>query len=418
MPRHAVRLRPCVPRFQREHKTAVGITFALRVGAHGIGPAQLHLFRDVQIFGGQLPAGCCVELGRSAGALQPGQVEAQLAVRALGSGGGGVRHLGRGVPQVKVASRSRDAVGVDCRTGKAVAVVALKAQHEHLNHLLLADVGGVHLVVQAFAVKGQLHGQVGLARTQQRVAAVDAGDAGRSVGLQAGEFLAEPVVEVGIGHADFCALDLHLVCGAGVVQAFARGQQAQACHVAVARGVVQIERAADAPAAGVAVAVVVAINAAGNQGPGHHVKHQVRAAHRGARREGGPHLHACKVAQQQQAAFQWCNGDGVVGRRLDQALGDAVLEPCLVANRDRAVATFQHGERDQAILDVLRRQVGPSQEIALRMVVVGHAVGQAAHVGQCHCTLRLEAAGFEQRGLRERLGTGNAQCVDTHAGLV
>ncbi|MNY75189.1 hypothetical protein D3C86_2144030 [compost metagenome] len=54
------------------------------------------------------------------------------------------------------------------------------------------------------------------------------------MGLQPVEFLAQAVVQIGIGDADFRALDLHLVSGAGIVQPFARGHQAQAGDIAIA----------------------------------------------------------------------------------------------------------------------------------------------------------------------------------------
>ena len=88
----------------------------------------------------------------------------------------------------------------------------------------------------------------------------------------------------------------------------------------------------------------------------------------------------------------------------------------LLCEADLAVAALDHRDRHRAGADVLRRQIGLGQEIALRVVVSGDPGGERAQLGEGQPAARGEAAGGDQ-GLFGKQGLpGHVQHVHLDGG--
>ena len=141
------------------------------------------------------------------------------------------------------------------------------------------------------------------------------------------------------------------------------------------RRIVQVHRRAKAIFAGVAVATIVGINTARDTLTRNHVNDQIGRSDGRARRQRRGNFHAWNVRQQQQAAFQWRDGNRVAAVEPRQlALNQAVGQCALVANSHLAVLAFDHGNGDHTILDFLGWQVSLRYKIACVAITLGNLI--------------------------------------------
>ena len=233
----------------------------------------------------------------------------------------------------------------------------------------------------------------------------------------AGKFLAQAIIQRGVGDTQLGQSQLRLVRRAAVIQAVGRGEGAHGGDVAVAGQLIDAERGADPIAAGVAAALVVGVDAAVEAGAGREVDHQVGSAGGGAGRQGRTHRYARQVGQQQQAALERRGGDGLAVEAGEGVRRECVGNPALVAQRDLAVLADQQRDVHDAVLDVLRRQVGVGEEVAALVEVAGDFLGHGAQVGQGQFGAGLEAGHADQLGFGKQRRR-HAQLVDDDARAV
>ena len=134
---------------------------------------------------------------------------------------------------------------------------------------------------------------------------------------------------------------------------------------------------------GVAVAVVVDHEVAGDGLGGIDADLQVGAADGPARLQGGVDGQAGDVGQQQQGVVEPGLADGLAAVQRGQGVvQQPVVDAATVVELDLVVLRFQHFDAHDAGLDGLGRDVGPRQRIAVVVVIGGDAVGQFAQLRQ------------------------------------
>ena len=257
------------------------------------------------------------------------------------------------------------------------------------------------------------HVKIGIARADQRIAAVDARDLRRAVGLQGLEFLAQPVIQGGVGNPRRRLAEMRLVGRAAIIQPGARSHHAQARDVAQPERIVDVHRRPYAVLAGVAVAGVVGFDAPRHAPPLRHVDDQVGCAHRLTGSQGRFDVHAGNVGQQQQAVLERGDGDRVAAiQPFEQSVCQRIRKIGLVAQGDAAVAALDHGDRHGPVLDVLRGQVGLRHEIPIPAVMVRNLCGHAAQFGERQFAARAESGDRDQFGLGIQRLPGHMQRLD------
>src|SRR5690606_32658332 len=98
--------------------------------------------------------------------------------------------------------------------------------------------------------------------------------------------------------------ELQLVGGAGVIQAVKAAQYPQGGHIPETCQVVDMNGATQAVFAGVIVAAVVGVNAAGDPSARGDIHNQVRRPHRSTRYQGRFDIDTVQVREQQKPVFQ------------------------------------------------------------------------------------------------------------------
>ncbi|KAF1855028.1 hypothetical protein Lal_00008405, partial [Lupinus albus] len=372
-------------------------------GAHHLGPDPRRAFHVALGFGvAQLPGRHGVDLpamGRPQGTEAGAGETAVVVVRGPGvlvqahfavvDEGGELPGLGEGVAQLDVGQPALVAGGLALGVGAhaigaaqvkllgavqvAVGPLALElgVEAEAIAQALQAHQAGVELVEAATGAGGGVVGALGLGAIKSQAAlapaegeAVDAAaeqvvtavavegeghDAGVLVALlveQVDVVLQALVVELQLGEQAEVPRSHQWLDGVDAGDArIAVGAQAEA--VAEVERVVQVQGAAQA----------------------------VGGAGAGTRAQGGLHLHAGGVLQQQQAALQGLALHGITGLQRGQRRQRAATQAHRVVDADLAVAPFQHGDLHHPAVDLLGRQVGTRQGVALFAVTPGDAVG-------------------------------------------
>ena len=211
-------------------------------------------------------------------ALQARRVEPELAVRAVGARGGRVDRQRRGRLDVELAARDSSA--------KKVLMPPPPKPSWWLPYRLAIRTS--RLACRSPRGTGRSRPRTSCVRRSARRTDCcrASGSAGSSRtrwrrrpcrGRRGFELLAQLVVEPAVGNAGRGPAELHLVGRAAVMQARAGGQHAQAGDVAASERVVEVDRRAQAVLAGVRVAGVVGIDAAGDAPAGSDIDDQVRS---------------------------------------------------------------------------------------------------------------------------------------------
>jgi hypothetical protein len=118
--------------FQRHQDALVRVSLSFRVGPDGAHPAQFHLFRDVQVLGGQLAIDRCVHReGAGTEPLRPIGTEGDLVVMPVGAGRDVVQRAYRRRLDIELTGRPCDEVRAGPAAAPAVAVIAEQAGHQH-----------------------------------------------------------------------------------------------------------------------------------------------------------------------------------------------------------------------------------------------------------------------------------------------
>ena len=324
-----------------------------------------------------------VQRKRCAQVLQPAGAETQLVEVAVALRGGCVKGARPRRQDIERARGQGQGEGAQPAGAQPVALVAGQAGRKNVQRFLSHGGYRVEPVLETLVLVAGAQIQVLPARTQQRVAAKKAHAARRAVGQQVCKLLPQGVFQIAEGRTHARPAQLQLVGAAHVVKAFTRSQQAQAGRIALAGGLVERQGGAHAQRAGVVVAGVVGVYAAAHPAGGQHVHQQVAAAKAGARHQGRLDLHPRQIGQQEQLAFE-CACLHQVTRLgvLQQVRQEFGRYPRLVAHQHLAVAALGHGNRDGAVADVLRGQIGQRHRVAMGLVVALDAPRHHAHLGQ------------------------------------
>ena len=404
LPRHVLEeLRQQQSRLQIHYIALVRIGFADRIRTHRVRAAEPHFLRDVQVLRGDLAVDRAVERDPIGDALQPRGMVGELLVTPVGVR---PRHClihrqrGRGL-DVEVAEKLGERIAARPAAAEIVEVVAVQARPPDVGLLVRHRRGQVHLVLEGLGVKAGQRVKVGVARANQRIAAVDARDLGGAVRLQGLELLAQLVFEGGVGDPERRLAELCLVGRAAISQPGTRGQHPKTGYIPAPERIVEVHRRPYAVLAGVAVAGVVGFDASRNAPPRRHVDDQVGCADRGAGCQGGSHAHAGNVGEQQQAVLQRGDGDRVAAvQAVEQAVRQTIRKVGLVAQGDAAVAAFDHFDGHGPVLDVLRWQIGLRYEIPVPVVMARNLCRHRAQLGEREFVARLEP------GERDEFGFG------------
>ena len=248
-----------------------------------------------------------------------------------------------------------------------------------------------------------------------RVAGIGAGHLGRAAGAQGRKVAVQPVVERGIGDADGRVLDLELIGGAAVVQPIERTQRTQGDEVAVTGRVVDVQRPAKPPGAGIGIAAIVCVDAAGKARSGGQVDGQVGGADLGARAERRLHQDAGNVRQDQQAPFERAAGHDIAAvQAAENTVGQMVGKVGVVVQADLAVVALDHHDGHGAGLDVLGGQIGLGDEIAAPVIEVRNPGGHFPQIAQVQLTAGPEAGDGDQFGFRKKCLAAHVQRLDQH----
>ncbi|SFM00752.1 hypothetical protein SAMN04490355_103214 [Pelosinus propionicus DSM 13327] len=168
-----------------------------------------------------------------------------------------------------------------------------------------------------------------------------------------------------------------------VVDAVAGGHPAYGQGVAGAAEVIDTELGAVAGAAGVAAAPVVAVEGAAGFGRGGCFYGQVGGAGLFAGRQGGLGVDAGEVVDEKQGPFERLTGNDGARTGGEQHGAQAVRgDRAVTGNVHLAVGAGDDGDFDDAVPDILGRQVGKGDEVALPAEILGDFAGQPVQFTQ------------------------------------
>ena len=118
-------------------------------------------------------------------ALQPHRAETQFGEVAVALRRCCIKSPHGGGLDVNVAGCSGHRVAGQAAATQAVPVVAAQGCHQDLGFSVNNARRGVHTVLKSLVIKSEQCIQIGIARADQRIAAVNAGNFCRALGLQA-----------------------------------------------------------------------------------------------------------------------------------------------------------------------------------------------------------------------------------------
>ena len=262
-------------------------------------------------------------------------------------------------------------------------MIAVKAGCQNTNFPVSDRRGQIDSILESFGVVTQLRVKIGVARPDQRINTVNAGNIRLASGAQGCKLLAQFVVEFAVSHADRRFTERHLVRPPDIIQAGTGRHCAQARHIAQPQRIVKVDGRAQAVLAGIAVAGVVCVDAAAHESSRRHLNDQVGGSGCSARNQCRFDVDSGNVGEQQKTALQWIGKNRVAAVHAGQkAVGHVIGQPGLVAQNNLAILALAHRNGDCVVLDVLCRKISVGREVAIFHIVGGDFGRQAAQFGK------------------------------------
>ncbi|RTE67924.1 hypothetical protein BHE90_017701, partial [Fusarium euwallaceae] len=212
---------------------------------------------------------------------------------------------------VEIAAADIQRIAVPAATAEAIMMIASQPDRHHFGAALADRRERIDIVAQHAVIELAAQLQIVVVTADQRIGGIEAADMLAAVRVEHVELLAEPVVEIGVSRAKRQIARLRLVGHTPILQPAARGQHAQAHHIANSKRLVEIDRAAALIQAGIGVARVACLHVAGDPVPWRDIDQQIGRADVRTRTERRTHAHARQIGQQQQPALERRGGDQI-----------------------------------------------------------------------------------------------------------